>query len=152
MFDVREYSPSEVVMTFGGYRVEGWERISIRHLQPSFRLVEGIRGKNTRVRINNTAAEIEIALTQTSPTNNIFSQIVEVDEQYGTGRIELTIKDVLTGESFQSTEAYLERPADKTFDADVTERVWKIVCLSSKSSMGTGGALGSLVDRISSFF
>lgn len=152
MFDVREYSPSEVVMTFGGYRVEGWERISIRRLQPSFRLVEGIRGKNTRVRINNTAAEIEIALTQTSPTNNIFSQIVEVDEQYGTGRIELTIKDVLTGESFQSTEAYLERPADKTFDADVTERVWKIVCLSSKSSMGTGGALGSLVDRISSFF
>lgn len=152
MFDVREYSPSEVVMTFGGYRVEGWERISIRHLQPSFRLVEGIRGKNTRVRINNTAAEIEIALTQTSPTNNIFSQIVEVDEQYGTGRIELTIKDVLTGESFQSTEAYLERPADKTFDADVTERVWKMVCLSSKSSMGTGGALGSLVDRISSFF
>lgn len=139
-------------MTFGGYRVEGWERISIRHLQPSFRLVEGIRGKNTRVRINNTAAEIEIALTQTSPTNNIFSQIVEADEQYGTGRIELTIKDVLTGESFQSTEAYLERPADKTFDADVTERVWKIVCLSSKSSMGTGGALGSLVDKISSFF
>lgn len=152
MFEVREYSPSEVVMTFGGYRVEGWERISIRHLQPSFSLVEGIRGKNTRVRINNSVAEIEIALTQTSPTNNIFSQIVEIDEQYGTGRIELTIKDVLTGESFQSTEAYLERPADKTFDADVTERVWKMVCLSSKSNMGTGGALGSLVDRISSFF
>ncbi|MCK9530500.1 MAG: hypothetical protein M0R77_08065 [Gammaproteobacteria bacterium] len=150
--DVREYSPSEVVMTFGGAIVEGWERLSIRRMHPSFRIVEGIRGKNTRVRIGNSAAEIDITLSQTSPTNLIFSQIVTLDEAYGTGRIEITLKDVLTGEVFQSTEAFLERPADKEFEAESSERVWKMYCLSSDMTMGSGGNWGSLVDRITSLF
>ena len=152
MFDVREYSPSEVVMTFGGYRVEGWERIVIKRIHPSFRFVAGIRGQNTRVSLGNSAAEVEVILTQTSPTNSVFAQIVALDEQYGTGRIELTIKDVLSGEKFQSTQAYLESPAEQSFSSDISERSWKLVCLSSNSDMGTGGALGSLVDRVTSFF
>lgn len=152
MFDVREYSPSDVIMTFGGARVEGWERISVKRLLPSFQMVSGIRGVNGRKRLNNTSAEIDIVLSQTSPTNTIFSQIVEVDEMYGTARIEVTLKDVLSGEKFQSTEAFLERPADQSFSSDVSERTWKMICLSSKSTMGSGGALGSLVDRAVSLF
>ena len=152
MFDVREYSPSDVVLTFGGTRVEGWNKITVRQQHPTFVIVHGIRGKNTRKRINNTAAEIELSLDQTSPTNTILSEIVKLDAQYGTGRIELTLKDTLTGESFSSTDAFIEGYADKGFDSDLSDRVWKIHCLTSYSTMGTGGALGSLVDKVSSFF
>lgn len=152
MYEVREYSPSDVIMTFGGARVEGWEKISVRRLLPSFQIIPGIRGRNGRKRINNTSAEIDIVLSQTSPTNNIFAQIVEVDEMYGTARIEVTLKDVLSGEKFQSTEAFLEKPADQMFGPDVSERTWKMICLSSKSTMGSGGALGSLVDKAVSLF
>ena len=139
-------------MTFGGYRVEGWNKIVVRQQHPTFSVVHGIRGKNTRKRINNTSAEIEISLDQTSPTNTIFSEIVKLDAQYGTGRIELTLKDTLTGESFASTDAFIEGYADKEFDSDLSDRVWRIQCLTSHSTMGSGGALGSLVDKISSFF
>jgi hypothetical protein len=150
--DVREYSPSDVVMTFGGAIVEGWERIIVRRNHPSYKIAEGIRNKNTRVRVGNTAASVEIVLAQTSPTNNIFSQIVELDEVYGTARIEVMIKDTLTGEMFSSTEAFLEKPADLEFDGDITERIWRMSCLSSQSKAGSGGALGSLIDRVQSLF
>lgn len=150
--EVREYAPGDVVMTFGGATVEGWESIRVRRMQPSFRMIQGIRDGNARVRVGNTAAEIEITLAQTSPTNYIFSKIVELDEKYGTGRIEVTIRDVLTGEGFQSTKAYLEAPAEIFLEGDVSNRTWKMTCLSSTFIRSTGGALGALVDKVTSLF
>lgn len=150
--EVREYSPTDVIMTFGGSVVEGWDKITTQRINESFKIVEGIRGKNTRIRINNTAATVEITLSQTSPTNYIFSEIVRMDEEYGTGRIEVMIKDIMTGEVFSSTEAFLERPSAYTFEEDISDRVWTMHCLSSNFSIGSSSPLGSLVENFRSIF
>lgn len=149
--NVKEYSPSDVVITFGGAVVEGWERVVVKRNNPTFKMIEGIRGQNTRTRNLNSAAVVEIVLAQTSPTNYIFSQIVALDERTGSGRIEITIKDVLTGETFSSQEAFLEKPSDMSWEDDLTERTWTMHCLKSRFEAGSGGALGSLVDRVMSF-
>lgn len=150
--DVREYSPTDVIMTFGGASVTGWEKIVVRRNNPTFKVVEGIRGQNTRVRNLNSSATVEIVLAQTSPTNYIFSQIVELDERYGTARIEMTIKDTLTGETFSTQDAFLEKPSDMSWEEDLSERTWIMHCMRSTFIAGRGGALGSLVDRVAGFF
>lgn len=151
-FDVKTYSPSDVIITFGGASVSGWEKITITRTIPSFKMVEGIRGKNTRIKLNNSAATVDIELTQTSDMNSVFSQIVAQDERTGTGRIEITIRDVMGGEIFSSMQGYLEAPATKTYEGEISSRTWKLVCLSSSSEQGSGWSLGSLVDKVTSLF
>lgn len=134
MSEVVTYSPSEVALTFGGYSLEGWDSISVSRAMPSFRQVNGIRGKNSRVRLNNTAANIEVQLPQTSEANYIFQQLVVLDEQYGTGRLNLTLKDQQGVEVFFSSEAFVEGMSDREYSSDITARSWKISCLSSSFS------------------
>lgn len=140
--EVKTYSPSDVHMTFGGVLVEGWESIRIIYPQAYFKIVKGIRGKNTRVRDRNTSATVEVVLLQSSDINYIFDTIAEMDRFYGTGRLELMIKDRNGQEVFYSSEGFLESPADRLYEGDLKERAWTIHCLSS----GTGGnTTGSFV-------
>lgn len=134
MSEVVTYSPSDVTITFGGYTLQGWDSISIRRQLPSFRQVNGIRGKNSRIRVRNTAAEILIELPQTSEANYVFQKIVELDEQIGTGRIAITVKDALGSEVFSSSDAFIEGPADRQYNDSISGRTWKINCLTSTYS------------------
>lgn len=148
MTGVQTYSPEEVVMTFGGYIVRGWDTIAISRDKPSFKTVHGIRGKNTRVRVGNTAAEITVDVPQTSFLNAVFEDIVRLDEEYGTGRIVLLIKDNLGTDIFQSQDAYIERPANLTFDTEISTRSWKINCLSTQGDKGVGWGVVSFIDSL----
>lgn len=151
-FDVKTYSPSDVLLTFGGYVIEGWDRIVITRTLPSFKQVNGIRGKNTRIRLNNTSATIDIDLVSTSNTNAVFTEIVKQDEMYGGARLVITVKDLLGGEVFSTEEGYLEAPATRTYEAEASVRPWKINCLTSGTGVGAGSPLGSLIDKVTSLF
>lgn len=143
--DVRTYSASQVVMSFGGAIVEGWETISTSRDLPDFKTVNGIRGKNTRVRNRNTAASVEITLLETSPTNQIFNDIVALDKEIGGARLSFILKDTLGTEVFYSDEAYIEGIANREYAAELGERVWIVRCLSSKNSdKGQGLELDSI--------
>ena len=152
MIGVQTYSPEEVILTFGGHVVRGWDTITISRDKPSFRKVHGIRGKNTRVRVGNTAAEITLEVPQTSFINAVFEDIVRIDEQYGTGRIVLLIKDNLGTDIFSSQDAYLERPADLTYDTEISTRQWKIECLSSGTDQGVGWGVASFIGGLADRF
>lgn len=151
--EVKTYSPKMVVMTFGGTVVNGWNTISIERSSPSFRMVKGIRGANTRVRTGDTSAVVTITVPQTSDINNIFNQIVVLDEATGNGRIQVTIVDVVNGDTFISSEGFLEGSPKIDFDSSSGDRVWKLNCLSSQTTeTGSGWNVGSLIDRITSIF
>lgn len=132
--EVLTYSPKDVIVTFGGYVLEDWDSVSIRRNTSSFKLVNGIRGKNSRVRVNDTSALIEIELAQTSRANYIFQKIVEIDEREGTGRISMTIKDISGTELFSTNDAFIEGIADREYSADISSRRWRLTCMSSSHS------------------
>lgn len=150
--EVKTYSPSDVHMTFGGIVVSGWDSISIMRRSQTFRTIKGIRGKNTRVRDRDTSATIEVVLAQSSDINYILDTVAEMDSIYGTGRLEITIKDRNGEEVFYTSEAFIEKPSDKIYDDDLQTRTWTIQCLSSGTSGNTtGGYLGNLFDSFSNF-
>ena len=147
-FNVTTYSPTEVVFTLAGTTVSGWDSISIKRNSPPFKIVRGIRGKSARVKNNDTSATIEVILMSTSDTNQLFRNIVQQDELYGSARIELTIKDTLGTEVFNSIDAYLTGYPETNYEVDISTRVWTIECLSSSYDEGEGWGVLSLFNSI----
>ena len=131
-FEVFTYSPTEVYLTLPGHTVSGWMNISIERSAKMFITKRGIRGKHTRVLNKDTSATITVSLLQVSPTNDVFNRILELDEQYGTGRIELQLADKSGSSVFKSNEAYITGyPAEK-FSDGFEQRVWEIFCQSTE--------------------
>lgn len=150
--DAETYSPSMVVLSFGGYTLKGWERISIRREAPVFRQVNGIRGKNTRIKVGNTAATVKIVVPQTSTLNPLLSELVRLDDQYGTGRISMVVKDLMGTEVFSSEDAYVENFAEMVFGDEISAREWTISCLSSETDNGEGWGAMSLSNPFNNIF
>ena len=150
---VDTYAADSVAFIIGGYRVEGWDRISIYYEAPQFKIIKGIRGKNTRVRNPNTAAVIEVELASGNSASNIFESIVNEDMRLGTGNFGVQIKDILGHELFFSSEAFVEGWARKDYEEEASSRVWKIHCLSSVVSDGGGGnAFAQIGERVRNLF
>ena len=90
---VTTYSPQDVKLVIGGYTIVGWDSITISRLQETFKVIRGIRGKHTRASSGDTSATLTVSLVQTSPSNSFLTEIHRLDEERGTGRLELTLKD-----------------------------------------------------------
>ena len=156
---INTYSPSDVDLFIDGYKVTGWEKISIKRDRDSYTHIAGIRGKNTRVRNYDKAAIITLNVQQTSETHDILSEIHrqdtvdnETDETATTdnARLEITLKDRSGTSAFQTQDAYITGYPDLTFSQDFEDRVWVIRCLTS-STFKIGGNLRpstALLDNI----
>ena len=134
------YSPKEVVLTFGGYTVTGWQSISIARSVDAFKPIRGIRGKHTRVRNADTSCMITIPLLQTSMSNGVFSRIHELDLTNGTGRISLTVSDLKGTSVFSSVEAYIVGYPEVVYSGEFEFRQWRIFCQTTGSYTIGGNA------------
>ena len=92
--EVLTYVPSNVVLLISGYPITGWNSIKIVRNAPSFKQIRGIRGKNTRVKLEDTSAVLTIETPQTELVNEVLSKCIEADENTGNVRLELTLKDI----------------------------------------------------------
>lgn len=148
------YSPSNTVLTFGGHVVRGWDSISISRVLPSFRNIQGIRGKNTRNRVGNTATTLKLVIPQTNILNSVLREIVTIDEATGNGRVAIMLRDNTGIELFQTNNAYFERPANLDFKEDVSPREWTIHCMDAGASQSSGprNALGAVTSFLNSVF
>lgn len=166
---IHTYSPSEVDLIVAGYRVKGWNSIAVSRSASAFTLVRGIRGKNTRTRNRDTSAVIFIDVARTSPVNTVFSEVVRQDLIYGTGRLEILLKDKNGTSLFSSNEAFIDKYPDDAFTTELNNRRWSITCQST-SEWNIGGnetaqesllsnvsnavkdGVGSVVDKVGDIF
>lgn len=134
---VNTYSPSDVDLLLGGYKITGWKSISIKKDTESYTMIKGIRGKNTRVRNYNKSAMIEITLAQTSATHDVLSQVHHSDivdsdaDELSTSdcaRLEVSLKDRSGTSTFQSEDAYIVSYPDVTLSDKLEDKVWRIQC------------------------
>lgn len=156
-FNVTTYSPKDVILTMAGYQVIGWTSISVQSPQGIFLPIKGIRGKHTRVPIEDASATISIALSQTSPSNDVFSRIAQLDSEFETGCIDLLLKDRSGRTVFESHEAYITANPNITFTDTIEERVWTMFCQKTLTNIGgntrpSTSLFDSVVDRISNIF
>ncbi|MNX69384.1 hypothetical protein D3C86_1006010 [compost metagenome] len=158
MTGVYTYNPKEVTLVIGGYIFTGWQTITIAKSVKTFTPIRGIRGKNTRVRNRDTSATITIVLLQTSQGNDVFSQILEQDINFGTALISLSLQDGSGSSVFDSSEAYVTGFPVTTYSGQFEYRTWEIFCQSTGSYTVAGNSnpsnslLGGLLDSARGFF
>lgn len=146
------YSPSNVSLIVAGYRVVGWEKIVVRRQAPTFKVVKGIRGKNTRIRNKNSLTEVRVTVNQTSPANSVFNTIALEDFNTGNGLLSINLKDPSGSDFLHSNEAFLEGYSEVTLSGDSTDREWIFHCLSLSNTSGSGDIQSKLGSIFSKFF
>lgn len=130
---VNTYSPSDVDLIVSGYKIFGWDSISIARNSPGFTPYKGIRGKDSRDRNTSTSATLSLSITSSCPVNTVLSYVHELDLEYGTGRLEITLKDGSGTSRFASSEAYILAYPPASFTGDTEYRLWTIYCQSTSS-------------------
>lgn len=149
--EVLTYVPSNVILVISGWQVQGWNEISVARNAPGFRQIRGIRGKNTRTRMQDTGATLTIKVPQTENMNEVMSAIHDADLEEGTARLEIMLAEV-TGNSFFSTATgYITAYPELTYTGDMSERVWTIVCDESSFQVGSArsAAVGIVQNGVS---
>lgn len=139
-FSVHTYSPSDVILTVGGYDIDRWESITIARNAQGFTPVRGIRGKNTRVINKDTSAVIQIPILQTSQSNEVLSGIHSQDLVNGTGRLVLMLKDGSGNSVFTSNEAYILGYPETVFSGTFEYRIWSLYCQTTATYIIGGNA------------
>lgn len=135
MSGVSTYSASDVVLSFGGYSLIGWDEINVRRDTAQSNFIRGIRGKNTRIINYNSSAIISVACPQTSEAHAIFSQIVEGDKATGgSARLELNLKDINGGLVLLSSQAYVTGYPDVSYKNSIENYTWLIQCYALVAS------------------
>lgn len=158
MADISTYSPEAVILTLGGSTLTGWNSISISRDSDQFTVIKGIRGKHTRSRNYDNSATIVLDLPFSSEWNYILSNIVNQDTVTATGRCEIMIKDNSGRSLFKTTQAYVRKFADVTFDMTISSRIWTIQCLDvdvytlGGSTSPAASLLDNIYSRIDSIF
>lgn len=157
-FTVNTYSPSDVTLIIAGYRVTGWERISITRTVKGFTTIRGIRGKNTRVDSRDTSATLSFPLLQTCQSNEVLSYIHELDLQEKTGRLTITLKDLSGKTVFSSDEGYITGYPPVVFSGGFEYRVWEVFLQTTGTYNITGNSkpttsvFDNILNRISDTF
>lgn len=145
----RTYRPEDINLLIGTYRVTGFTEINVRRNQPSFMQETGLRGKTTRVKSRDKSGVATITMQQTSPDNDLFTQIVTQDEIYQTGRFTLTLTDVGGQTSLVLVDGYFRTKPDVSFAADPNSREWEFV-YQREVEYSVGGNSNSTLDILSS--
>lgn len=127
---LQTFSPKDIVLAINDYRLEDFADGSFIELNknaPYFRQVRGIRGKHTRVRTRDRSGTLRFRMLQTSPQNDVLSNLVEQDDVNQTGLLEVVLRDVGGTTGIQLGNAYVTAPSDKTYQAtSTTANEWVI--------------------------
>lgn len=130
MFNVYTYNPADVYLIVAGYICTGWNKITISRSSPTFKIIKGINGKNTRVQTDDTSATITLDCMQLSDTNDIFSQIHALDIENGGARLDIMLVDKSGTSVYRSEEGFIEGYPQATYADSIGYTSWTIHCLS----------------------
>lgn len=157
------YAPSEVVLTVCGYIITGIVSVEVSWNTETFKMVKGIRGKNTRVQNLDTSATMTLELLQVSTSNDVFTQLFAADQTTQSSRLQISLKDNSGRTEISSSEAYISSLPRVGFTNDFSNRIWTIHMLETTATVGgnakqlpdlfntIGEGFGKVVDNITGY-
>lgn len=126
---MKQFDPKKYVIYFNNVKVEGYADgtfINVARSTETFTKSVGADGQVTRVRSNDRSGMATVTLQAESPTNKRFSDLIALDEEFGTGWGVFMMKD-LNGETVAiSKAAWITKPADIEVGTDAGSREWSI--------------------------
>jgi hypothetical protein len=104
------------------------ESITVKRSEDRYTKQVGRLGEVTRSRQHNKTGEISFKLMQSSPNNDQFSLLAQLDEQANAGIVSIVIKDFNSATEFTCAEAWIRKNPDENLGTDEKEREWVFEC------------------------
>lgn len=124
---VRTYDPKQVIVTIGGVPMSGFSEgtfLEVDRSEPTWNMVVGADGLVTRGKTNNFSGVMTLTLKQSSPSNDVLSAFMAVDEATNAGVVPVLIKDLSGNSIYFSARAWITQYANSSFGKDISDRSW----------------------------
>lgn len=146
------YSPIDVTITVGGFHsVTGYADgtfVRITKDMKPFMKQRAMDGELSRMYADDDGYTVEISLQQSSPTNNIFSMLYNIDTTTSMGKVPLFIKDGRGQTTFMAATAWIEQIPEVTFSNSMEIRTWRFGCADAALTIGGNGDTSTIEDSL----
>ena len=122
---VRTYDPKQVIITVGGVPMSGFSDgtfLEIDRNEPTWNMVVGADGLVTRGKTNNFSGTMTLTLKQSSPSNDVLSGFMAIDEASNAGVFPILVKDLSGNSIYFAGQAWVTQYANSTFGKDISDR------------------------------
>jgi hypothetical protein len=126
---VRTYDPKNVIITINAIPMSGFSDgtfLEVDRDEPTWTKVVGADGLVTRGKTNNFSGTLTLTLKQSSPSNDVLSGLLAIDEATNNGVVPVLIKDLSGNSIYFSARAWINQYANSTFGKDISDRVWAL--------------------------
>ena len=140
---VRTYDPKQVIVTIGGVPMSGFSDgtfLEIDRNEPTWNTVVGADGLVTRGKTNNFSGTLTLTLKQSSPSNDVLSGFMAVDEATNAGIFPILVKDLSGNSIYFAGQAWVTQYANSTFDKNITDRQWVLTMAEADIFVGSNAA------------
>ena len=135
----KTFDPAQISVVFGTSPIVGFAEdtmINVEIEDPQYNDNTNIHGEVTRYKVNKNTAKITITLTQSSSSNDLLSNYVELDRVSDAGSFPVMIKDPNGTTLLTSTSAYVKQVPAVEFGAEAKTREWIIQATSLNKYVG----------------
>jgi hypothetical protein len=126
---VRTYDPKSVIITVGGVPMSGFSDGTFCEIvrdEATWTKVVGADGYVTRGKTNNFSGTMTLTLKQSSPSNDVLSGFIALDELTNSGIVPVLVKDLSGNSTYFSGQGWVQQYSNSTFDKAITDREWTI--------------------------
>ena len=125
----KNFDPHQLSVVFGLTPIVGFAEdsmISIENENPQYNSSYDIHGNVTRYKVNKNNAKITLILTQTSRSNDVLSNYVELDRVSDAGVFPVMIKDPNGSTLFSCQHAWVKQSPTVEYGMEAKNREWII--------------------------
>ena len=126
---VRTYDPKNIIITVGGIPISGFSEgtfLEIARTEPTWNMVVGADGLVTRGKTNNFSGTMTLTLKQSTPSNDVLSGFLALDEATNSGVVPVLVKDLSGNSVYFAARAWINQYANSTFGKDISDRQWTL--------------------------
>jgi hypothetical protein len=140
MSGVQNFDPGLIITTIGAYPVtDGYAPgtfVKAARTKPTFTPQVGSQGTVARVRSRDKTGTIEITVMRTAAVNDYLTALAARDEDFGTGIVPITIRDLNGKTKVFGAECWLQKQADVEEANEPKERTWTFDVASLEMNVG----------------
>lgn len=124
---VRTFDPKSVIITIGGVAMSGFADgtfLEVTADTQQFTKIIGADGYATRIKTNNYGGVMTLTLSQSSPSNDALSAILNADRVANAGVVTILVKDLSGTSIIFSASGWIQQFPDISFANTVNDRAW----------------------------
>jgi len=137
------YDPASVTVAIGGAIMSGYTDgtfVELSRNSPTWSQTVGADGLVTRGKTNDRSATLTLTLKQSSPSNDVLSGFLVLDELSNSGVFPVLIKDLSGTSIYFSAQGFITTYPTSTFGKDISDRSWVIFLADCDMFVGSNAS------------